>query len=64
MNNVVSINIMQERIWNEFVSAQRRAMETLSFEDGQAARRAWRRWLEIEKLDDRRAIQNREGAQS
>lgn len=34
-----------ERLWKEFVAAQRKAIETLDIDDGFAAGRAWSAWL-------------------
>jgi hypothetical protein len=34
-----------ERLWHEFVAAQKRAIETLDIDDGFAAGRAWSAWL-------------------
>lgn len=50
MSNVVSIHSRQEKVWTEFVEAQRRAIATLSMEDGLAARRAWQKWLGLNPL--------------
>lgn len=57
---VVDINAERDErshdLFNAFVKAQKRALETLKFTDGMAAREAWRRFLmSCETPEQRRA---------
>ena len=54
MNKLVSLSAIREvrqasveAAWQRFVAADRKAKETLQFEDGLAARRAYREFLEL-----------------
>lgn len=40
--------------WNAYVAAQRRAQASLAIEDGKAAGRAWRQWLDLWMNEDQR----------
>lgn len=40
--------------WNAYVVAQRRAQASLAIEDGKAAGRAWRQWLDLWMNEDQR----------
>jgi hypothetical protein len=62
MTNVVSIRDHQSRIWDEFLTAQRRAQLTGSMQDGIAAGRAWRRWLDVFMTEEQREILDRKSA--
>lgn len=64
MTNVVAINTKRDRLWNEFVSAQRRAQMSLDLADGIEAGHAWRRWLEVYMTPEQRDfLGGKEGAQ-
>lgn len=54
MSNVVPLSSIVEARWERYVSAQRRAQETLSVEDGIAAGRAWREWLNLYMSNEQR----------
>lgn len=38
---------MLDEKWDAYVAAHRRAQQTLALEDGKAAGRAWRDWLDL-----------------
>lgn len=40
-------DVEDERLWNDFVAAKERAMQTQTLRDGLAAREAWRRFMRI-----------------
>ena len=42
---VLHLETKTDRLWREFVIAQRQAIETLDIDDGFAAGRAWSAWL-------------------
>jgi hypothetical protein len=46
MNNVINLAEHQQTIWLAYVAAAKRAQETGNMDDGIAAGRAWRRWLD------------------
>jgi hypothetical protein len=46
-SNVISLQDHFDRRWAVWIEAQNRAQQTQSIEDGKAAGRAWRRWLEL-----------------
>jgi hypothetical protein len=62
MNNIVNIRDHQQLLWDSFVSAQRLAQSTGSVEDGIAAGRAWRRWLDIFMTEEQREALSRKSA--
>lgn len=45
---------MLDMRWNAYVAAQRRAQASLHIEDGKAAGRAWRQWLDLWMNEDQR----------
>lgn len=64
--SVVQIQTRAERLWFEWVALNKKAQASMSFEDGRAAGRAWREFLEewlppvellqmVEERDRRRA---------
>lgn len=54
MSNVVSIHDRHTRAWEEYVDATLKAQETLSFDDGMEAGRAYRRFLDLFLTEDQR----------
>lgn len=58
-----SSETMMVRLWNEFVAAQKKAIETLDIEDGIAAGRAWSAWL-AEFVPDQRTREKVHGVRS
>ena len=54
MNNIISIQDHQERIWNDYTSALDRAEKSRKIEDVIAAGKAWRKWLSLFMSDDQR----------
>lgn len=59
MSNVVSIHDRAEKAWLEYTAAAKLAQETLDFEHGMAAGRAWRRFLDVYMSADQRSDVNR-----
>lgn len=55
MTNVVSLEDHVSKAWDAYVAAQRLATVTEKIEDGKAAGRAWRRWLDLYMTPDQRA---------
>lgn len=51
---VIPIHDHLDRRWALYVSAHKRAQETQSIEDGIAAGRAWREWLNLFMSSDQR----------
>ncbi|MBB4347973.1 hypothetical protein [Aliirhizobium cellulosilyticum] len=47
MSNVVSLHDHQTRAWETYIEAMQRAQSSGAIEDGIAAGRAWRRWLDL-----------------
>ena len=43
---IVPIDKPKRDLWGEYIAAHKRAMTTGDIEDGIAAGRAWRRWLD------------------
>ncbi|MEZ2132712.1 MULTISPECIES: hypothetical protein [unclassified Sinorhizobium] len=55
MSNVISLYDRQTKAWEEYVAAQRHAQLSGRIEDGIAAGKAWRRWLDLFMTPDQRA---------
>ncbi|UNK39359.1 hypothetical protein MNR02_06540 [Shinella sp. H4-D48] len=47
MSNVINLAEHQQAVWMAYVTAAKRAQESGRMEDGIAAGRAWRRWLDL-----------------
>lgn len=45
--------LLDER-WDAYIAAHRRATQTLAIEDGKAAARAWRDWLDLWMTESQR----------
>lgn len=62
--SVLHLETKTDRLWREFVVAQRRAIETLDIDDGFAAGRAWSAWLAefVPDADLRRHVHETERA--
>jgi hypothetical protein len=55
MSNVISLHDHQTRAWESYISAFHRAQSSGSIEDGIAAGRAWRRWLDLFMTPEQRS---------
>lgn len=62
MTKIINIRDHQQLLWDAFVSAQRLAQSTGDVEDGIAAGRAWRRWLDVFMTEEQREALNRKSA--
>ncbi len=62
MTKIVNIRDHQQLLWDSFVSAQRLAQSTGEVEDGIAAGRAWRRWLDVFMTEEQREALSRKSA--
>lgn len=51
---VISIRDHVDRRWNDYIEAQRRAQISHSVEDGIAAGKAWREWLNLFMTSEQR----------
>ena len=54
MNTVVAMQDHLARAWDAYVAASALAQSTGRIEDGIAAGRAWRRWLDIHMTEEQR----------
>jgi hypothetical protein len=54
MSNVIVMLDPVERRWEEYVTALKRANTTMSVQDGIAAGKAWREWLNLFMTSDQR----------
>lgn len=54
MSNVVSLHDHQTRAWDAYIEAFQRAQASGSIDDGIAAGKAWRRWLDLFMTPDQR----------
>lgn len=43
---IIPIDKPKRDLWSDYIAAQKRAQATGDIEDGMAAGRAWRRWLD------------------
>lgn len=55
MTNVVSMNDHLQKTWDAYVSAREIAEATRKLEDGVAAGKAWRRWLDLYMTTEQRS---------
>lgn len=51
---IIPITSRQEAAWQHYVAAAAKAQSTHDINDGIAAGRAWRQWLELFMTDDQR----------
>lgn len=51
---VIPINARLDAVWAEYLAARQKAEKSTDIEDGIAAGRAWRRWLDLFLNDDQR----------
>ena len=65
MSNVLDLSTEThariEARWESYLVAKKRADETMEVDDGIAAARAWRRWLDLFMSDDQRRMLDRAG---
>lgn len=54
MSNVVSLHDHQTKVWEAYVTALKRAEASRAIEDGIAAGKAYRRWLDLFLTEDQR----------
>ncbi|MBB3385527.1 MULTISPECIES: hypothetical protein [unclassified Rhizobium] len=54
MTNVIPLHRHIDRQWQAYVDALRRAEQSLSIQDGIAAGKAWRAWLNLFMTADQR----------
>lgn len=54
MSNVVSLHDHQTKVWEAYVKALKRAEASCAIEDGIAAGKAYRRWLDLFLTEDQR----------
>ena len=54
--------LIDER-WDAYIAAPRRATQTLAIDDGKAAARAWRDWLDLWMTADQRQWMGRNDGQ-
>lgn len=52
---IISITAKLETVWQEYVTAAQKAQTTLDINDGIAAGKAYRRWLDLFLTDDQKA---------
>ena len=62
MSNVISIRDHQAQAWEAYMAAQRLAQSTGNMDDGIAAGKAWRRWLDLFVTEEQRAFLGRKSA--
>jgi hypothetical protein len=56
MAEIISISRNRDKLWEQYVAAQRRAQESGDLTDGIEAGHAWRRWLDLYMTPEQRSF--------